>query len=77
MSDSDGAGDVPVLTQVVEDVPPARPPIDAAALEALARRIEQDLIERLGPQIQRLTTQAVHEAVAAALAQALGEPQRD
>jgi len=73
MSEPEESGDVPVLTQVVDDLPAP----DAAALEALGRQLEQALLERLTPEIQRLTTQAVREAVAATLAQALGEPKRD
>jgi hypothetical protein len=70
-----GDSDVPVLTQVVDELPAAT--LDAAAIEALTRQIEQTLIERLTPQLERLTAQAVREAVAATLAQALGEPKRD
>ena len=75
MSESDPSADVPLLTQVVDELP--APALDAAALEALGRQIEQALIARLTPQLERLTAQAVREAVATTLAQALGEPKRD
>jgi hypothetical protein len=63
--------EVPVLTEVVEEPAPQQP--DGAALAALARDIERAVLARLAPEIERI----VHEAVAASLAQALGEPRRD
>ena len=65
------AADVPVLTHVVEELPAQKP--QGAALEALAKDIERALLARLAPEIERI----VREAVAAALARALGEPPRD
>ena len=65
-------GDVPVLTQVVEDLPPveapAAPPAPAApaadvgqdALDALADQLERGLLERLGPEIDRATARALN-----------------
>jgi hypothetical protein len=63
-------GDVPVLTQVVEDllVEPAAPPAPAAraahvdenALDALADQLERALLERLGPEIDRATARALN-----------------
>jgi len=60
--------DVPVLTQVVEDLPlePAAPSAPAApaahvdqdALDALADQLERALLERLGPEIDRATARA-------------------
>jgi hypothetical protein len=64
--------EVPVLTEVVEETAPQQQP-DGAALAALARDIERAVLARLAPEIERI----VHEAVAASLAQALGEPRRD
>ena len=63
--------DVPVLTQVVEDLasePPApavapRAPVasvDNAALDALADQLERALLERLGPEIDRATARALN-----------------
>jgi len=86
-------GDVPVLTQVVEDVPAApAPALDAAALDALALQLERALLERLGPEVERVTGRAldrvradltlsvlrmVREAVAASVSQELAVPKRD
>jgi hypothetical protein len=82
MSEVEENVDVPVLTQVVEELPPPSAPPPAvitagAALEALARDIEQAVLARLAPEIERVVSQTVREAVAASLAQALGEPRRD
>jgi hypothetical protein len=85
--------DVPVLTQIVDDesglVPPA---LGDAAVEALARQLEQAVLEHLGAEIDRVTgqaldavraelavsvTQLVREAVAASVAKALAVPKRD
>jgi len=94
--------DVPVLTEVVDDLPvaPATPlaaaapatHVDESTLDALADQLEQALLERLGPEIDRATARAlnavraeltvsvmriVREAVAAAVAQALHGPKKD
>ena len=64
-------GDVPVLTQVFEDLPveaPATPPapaepaalVDQDALDALADQLERGLLERLGPEIDRATARALN-----------------
>jgi hypothetical protein len=45
---------VPVLTEIVADSRPARPAVDAAALEALARELERAVLARLGPEVDRL-----------------------
>lgn len=74
MSEAQEDLEVPVLTHVVEELAqlaPQEPP--ATALEALARDIERAVLARLLPEIERV----VREAVAASLAQALGEPRRD
>jgi len=93
MNSPDERADVPVLTQVVEDAPDLQPPaVDAAALEVLARELERAVLERLGPEFDRVigqaldgvraqltvsVTQMVREAVAASVAQALALPKRD
>jgi hypothetical protein len=85
--------DVPVLTQVVDDTPgAAAPPLDLAALEALALELESALLERLGPELDRVTARAldrvradltvsilqmVREAVAASVSRELAPPRRD
>ena len=89
MNKPEEASDVPVLTQVVEEViAPRAPAADTAALETLARQIEAAVLERLAPEIDRATervrndltaslAQTVREAVAVSLAQALAVPKRD
>jgi hypothetical protein len=62
--------DVPVLTQVVEDLPvepappsaPAAPAahVDESALDALADQLEHALLVRLGPEIDRATARALN-----------------
>jgi hypothetical protein len=85
-------GDIPVLTEIVEDkidrpaapiesplapIDPPATPIDPDAVEALARQLEQALLERLTPEIMRVTAHAVREALAATLNPAAGEPKKD
>src|SRR5512134_3668500 len=45
------AGEVPVLTEVVNDERTPRRAMDGAALEALARELERAVLERLGPEV--------------------------
>jgi hypothetical protein len=61
-------GEVPVLTDVVteEGLPGGR--VDDAALEALARALERTVLERLGPEVDRIIEERVR-----ALNTALGE----
>jgi hypothetical protein len=47
-------GDVPVLTEVVDDEGAKRPAVDPEALEALARELERAVIARLGPEVDRV-----------------------
>ena len=84
--------DVPVLTEVLDDTPvTAAPVLDAAAREALALDLERELLERLGPELERVTARAldrvradltvsvlqmVREAVAAAVRE-FPVPRRD
>ena len=80
--------DVPVLTEVVSELPAAPRPLDPIALEALARELERAVLERLGPEVDRVVGEAldaaraelkdsvnqiVREAVAQALATAKPE----
>ena len=66
----DKEAEVPVLTDVVEAVAPARrAPLDAEAVEAIARELERAVRERLGPELERLIGEIVREALARALAE--------
>lgn len=82
--------DVPVLTEVVSEEPPAARAPDPVALEALAREIERAVLQRLGPEVDRVMDQAldaaraelkasvtriVREALAASLAEAGRTPE--
>jgi hypothetical protein len=79
-------GDVPVLTEVVNEEITDRRAVDDAALEALARALERAVLERMAPELERIVgealagarselkdsvTQMVREAVAASVAFAL------
>jgi hypothetical protein len=93
VSSPEERADVPVLTQIVEDESGLRrPALDGADAEALARQVEQAVLERLGAEIDRVialaldgvraeltvsVTQLVREAVAASVAKALAVPKRD
>ncbi|HJS78201.1 MAG TPA: hypothetical protein VJ778_12385 [Burkholderiales bacterium] len=61
-------GEVPVLTDVVAEESLLPRPVDDAALEALARALERTVLERLGPEVDRII-----EERARALNTALGE----
>lgn len=60
--------EVPVLTDVVAEESLSWRPVDDAALEALARALERTVLERLGPEVDRII-----EERARALNTALGE----
>ena len=84
--------EVPLLTEVLEDTPVAPAPVlDAAARDALALDLERELLERLAPELERVTARAldrvradltvsvlqmVREAVAAAVRE-FPAPRRD
>jgi hypothetical protein len=63
------ASDVPVLTEVVDDVARRRPAVDPEALEALARELERAVLERLGPEVERV----IQEKLARALSGLVGQ----
>ena len=81
--------DVPVLTQVVGELPTApAPALEDAAPEELALQLERALLERLGPEVERVTARALDKIraeltvsvlrmVREAVAQALAAPKRD
>lgn len=88
-SPEEGDG-IPVLTQIVEEPPVAD--AGGADADALADRLERALLERLGPEVDRVTARAldkvraelatsvlqmVRDAVAASLARSRGVPRRD
>ena len=62
-------GEVPVLTEIVSDERPARPAVDNAALEALARELERAVLARLGPEVDRV----IEERLARTLSEVLGQ----
>jgi hypothetical protein len=62
-------GEVPVLTEIVNEEKAPRLAVDHAALEALARELERAVLERLGPEIERL----IEERVARTLSSVLGQ----
>ena len=65
-----GEGEVPVLTETIDDEPVRRrAEVDAAALEAIAVELERAVLERLGPEVDRV----IEEKLARALASVLGE----
>jgi AcrR family transcriptional regulator len=64
-----GDGDVPVLTEIVDEHAPRRPAVDAEALEALARELERAVLERLGPEVDRV----IEEKLARTLTSVLGQ----
>ena len=61
--------DVPVLTEIVEDERARRPAVDPEALEALALELERAVLERLGPEVDRV----IEEKLARVLTNALGQ----
>ena len=82
--------EVPVLTEVVSEEPIAPRATDHLALEALAREIERTVLQRLGPEVDRVMDQAldamraelkasvtriVREALAGSLAEAGRKPE--
>jgi hypothetical protein len=92
MNSAEDRDDFPVLTQVAEEAPAAAAPaVDAPALEALAEHLERTLLERLAPEVERVTAQAadriraeltlsvlqqVRDAVAASVSRARDVPKR-
>jgi hypothetical protein len=61
--------DVPVLTEVIDELPGRRKEVDAAALEALAAELERAVLERLSPEVERL----IEDKLVNALASVLGD----
>src|SRR3954462_1939182 len=64
-------GKVPVLTEVVTEVRRPRAPMDAQALEALARELERAVLARLAPEVDRVIEEKLARTLSAVLGQAL------
>ncbi len=65
-------GEVPVLTEIVdEERALRRPAVDAEALEALARELERAVLERLGPELDRVIEERLSRTLNAVLGQSL------
>jgi len=71
MIDGERESRVPVLTEVVTETPRARPAVDAAALEALARELERAVLARLGPEVDRVIEERLGRTLQKVLGQAL------
>ena len=65
------AGEVPVLTEVVQDESRRVRAVDPAALEALARELERAVLERLGPEVERVIQERLGRTLNEVLAKAL------
>ncbi len=63
--------DVPVLTEIVNDALGPRAAFDDGALEALARALERAVLERLGPEIDRVIEERFARTLSAAFDQSL------
>ena len=71
------AGEVPVLTQIVNDERAPRRMVDNAALEALARELERAVLERLGPEVHRVIEEKIAQKLNTVLGQALDSVRAD
>ena len=70
MAEGERGPKVPVLTEVAE-ARRARPAVDAATLEALARELERAVLSRLGPEVDRVIDERLSRTLNAVLGQAL------
>jgi hypothetical protein len=60
MNNPEERDEVPVLTQVVEEALSApAPALGDAALDELALQLEHALLQRLGPEVERVTARAL------------------
>ena len=69
MAEPGREGRVPVLTEIVSEARRARPAVDAATLEALARELERAVLARLAPEVDRV----IEEKLARTLSQVMGQ----
>jgi hypothetical protein len=66
----DKEAEVPVLTDVVESgMVVQRASLDAEAVEAIARELERAVLQRLGPELERVVGETVRQALTRALAE--------
>jgi hypothetical protein len=63
MAEAEPESKVPVLTDVVTDLPRPRSAMDAQALEALSREVERTVLARLMPEVKRVIDQRLGEVV--------------
>jgi hypothetical protein len=66
-----GAGEVPVLTEVVADEMRRRTGMDRAALEKIAYQLEHAVLDRLGPEVDRLIEEKLASKLTAVLEQSI------
>jgi hypothetical protein len=65
------AGEVPVLTEVVADEMRRRAGVDRAALEKIAYQLEHAVLDRLGPEVDRLLEEKLASKLSAVLDQSI------
>jgi hypothetical protein len=65
------AGEVPVLTEVVADEMRRRAGVDRAALEKIAYQLEHAVLDRLGPEVERLLEEKLASKLSAVLDQSI------
>jgi len=64
-------GQVPVLTEIVQDEVRRARGVDPAALEALARELERAVLARLGPEVERVIQERLGRTLSEVLTKAL------
>jgi len=64
-------GEVPVLTEIVQDEARRARAMDPAMLESLARELERAVLERLGPEVERVIQERLGRTLNEVLAKAL------
>jgi len=70
-------GDVPVLTEVADELARRRTGIDRATLERIALDVERAVLARLGPELERLVNENLTRALDTALGKALDAVRAD
>ena len=64
-------GQVPVLTEIVQDEVRRARGVDPEALEALARELERAVLARLGPEVERVIQERLGRTLSEVLTKAL------